>query len=121
MKRMIDYQIPRTILRTEDTVCPACNAPIDDTRIKYCPFCGQKLNWVALPQESTDVANNLFVRTPSDLLDFIETQNLESAVTANRLINFFGSFHAIFEVSPELVSTSFKISASLRLVCFTLL
>ena len=101
MKRMIEKHIPGTILRTEDTACPACNAPIDDARFQHYPFCGQRLNWVALPQESTDVANNLFVRTPSDLLDFIETQNLESAVTANRLINFFGSFHAIFEASPE--------------------
>ena len=121
MKRMIDYQIPRTILRTEDTACPACNAPIDDARFQHCPFCGQRLNWVALPQESLAITSVPFVKTPSDVLDLIEAQSLEIMVSTNRLINFFSSFHAIFEASPEELCQVDGMSPSAALVTFPVL
>ena len=101
MGRIIERHIPGTILRTENAACPACKAPIDDSRFQYCPFCGQRLNWVAIAQESLAITNVPFVKTPSDVLNLIEAQSLDITVATNRLINVFGSFHAIFEASLE--------------------
>ncbi len=101
MKRIIEKQIPGTVLRAEGTTCPACNAPIADARIQYCPSCGQRFNWVSIAQDSKTITSIPFVKTPSDVLDLIEAQSFGITVATNKLINHFGSFHAIFEASPE--------------------
>ena len=86
---------------SEDSRCPACGKKVVDTCYNFCPYCGQSLNWVKVHHKSTALSQSISVKTPSDVLDLIESQNLSITATTNTLINYFGSFHAIFEASPE--------------------
>ena len=100
LKEIVDLQIPQTIGMMTDSFCPNCGKPVADTSYSFCPHCSQSLNWVGVPNNRTSLAKCIRIKKPSDVFDMIEAQGI-SAPTINKLISHFGSFHAIFEASPE--------------------
>lgn len=54
---MLDKEIPnskRAPFDSEAISCGRCDSDITDTDFKYCPYCGQKLDWSCLTDSETE-------------------------------------------------------------------